>query len=132
MRDLRGRSNMTRSAAAWSPGPAGALGNGTRSEEHKSELQSRRDLHSFPTRRSSDLEAAQVIDAGLARPQQHDAVRRGLVAWPGGRLGKRNQIGRAQVRTPVTPRSTLFPYTTLFRSRSGAGNRCGTCAAAAT
>src|SRR5476649_1499446 len=29
-----------------------------RSEEHTSELQSHRDLHSFPTRRSSDLEAA--------------------------------------------------------------------------
>src|SRR5476649_1329132 len=28
---------------------------GTRSEEHTSELQSHRDLHSFPTRRSSDL-----------------------------------------------------------------------------
>src|ERR671926_257006 len=29
--------------------------NGARSEEHTSELQSHRDLHSFPTRRSSDL-----------------------------------------------------------------------------
>src|SRR5476649_699586 len=29
----------------------------TRSEEHTSELQSHRDLHSFPTRRSSDLES---------------------------------------------------------------------------
>src|SRR5882672_361416 len=29
-----------------------------RSEEHTSELQSHRDLHSFPTRRSSDLRAA--------------------------------------------------------------------------
>src|SRR5476649_2425051 len=28
---------------------------GIRSEEHTSELQSHRDLHSFPTRRSSDL-----------------------------------------------------------------------------
>src|SRR5476649_913798 len=28
---------------------------GARSEEHTSELQSHRDLHSFPTRRSSDL-----------------------------------------------------------------------------
>src|ERR687894_201613 len=28
---------------------------GDRSEEHTSELQSHRDLHSFPTRRSSDL-----------------------------------------------------------------------------
>src|SRR5476649_868215 len=32
-----------------------ALGLGLRSEEHTSELQSHRDLHSFPTRRSSDL-----------------------------------------------------------------------------
>src|SRR5476649_129604 len=30
-----------------------------RSEEHTSELQSHRDLHSFPTRRSSDLSTAQ-------------------------------------------------------------------------
>src|SRR5262252_869394 len=33
-----------------------------RSEEHTSELQSHRDLHSFPTRRSSDL----VANRGLA------------------------------------------------------------------
>src|SRR5215204_5167766 len=33
-----------------------------RSEEHTSELQSHRDLHSFPTRRSSDL----TMDHGLA------------------------------------------------------------------
>src|SRR5476649_1181020 len=32
-----------------------AFQNGFRSEEHTSELQSHRDLHSFPTRRSSDL-----------------------------------------------------------------------------
>src|SRR5918998_6443293 len=32
-------------------------GEGLRSEEHTSELQSHRDLHSFPTRRSSDLES---------------------------------------------------------------------------
>src|SRR6202049_3303310 len=37
--------------------------------------------------------------------------------------GRRGEIGRAHVCTPVTPRSTLFPYTTLFRSAyvSGAG-----------
>src|SRR5215204_6259462 len=34
-----------------------------RSEEHTSELQSHRDLHSFPTRRSSDL-AAGVLATG--------------------------------------------------------------------
>src|ERR687893_613483 len=39
----------------------------SRSEEHTSELQSHRDLHSFPTRRSSDLggEAPVVQAAGL-------------------------------------------------------------------
>src|SRR5437773_2079823 len=35
----------------------------TRSEEHTSELQSHHDLHSFPTRRSSDLRAAQAHPA---------------------------------------------------------------------
>src|SRR5476649_1336176 len=34
------------------------LSDASRSEEHTSELQSHRDLHSFPTRRSSDLETA--------------------------------------------------------------------------
>src|SRR5476649_2833366 len=34
---------------------------GSRSEEHTSELQSHRDLHSFPTRRSSDLNHAEGI-----------------------------------------------------------------------
>src|SRR5476649_1447599 len=34
-----------------------AFGMAHRSEEHTSELQSHRDLHSFPTRRSSDLAA---------------------------------------------------------------------------
>src|ERR671917_492553 len=45
-----------------------------RSEEHTSELQSHRDLHSFPTRRSSDLtdvpgayQVARVDEAALAR-----------------------------------------------------------------
>src|SRR5579875_3703056 len=37
-----------------------------RSEEHTSELQSHRDLHSFPTRRSSDLRAPPI---GVAPPQ---------------------------------------------------------------
>src|SRR5215211_1128792 len=32
----------------------GVIAGGSRSEEHTSELQSHRDLHSFPTRRSSD------------------------------------------------------------------------------
>src|SRR5476649_2460046 len=40
---------------------------GARSEEHTSELQSHRDLHSFPTRRSSDLSPPR---------------RRNLASWP--------------------------------------------------
>src|SRR5476649_458304 len=35
---------------------AGSRTSSRRSEEHTSELQSHRDLHSFPTRRSSDLD----------------------------------------------------------------------------
>src|SRR3712207_3040767 len=35
-----------------------------RSEEHTSELQSRRDLHSFPTRRSSDLASGPRAPSG--------------------------------------------------------------------
>src|SRR5207253_2478532 len=37
----------------------------TRSEEHTSELQSRGHLHSFPTRRSSDLRGEGEQDSGL-------------------------------------------------------------------
>src|SRR5919205_1189496 len=39
-----------------------------RSEEHTSELQSHRDLHSFPTRRSSDLAVQAVVGAEVLRP----------------------------------------------------------------
>src|ERR1044072_3610034 len=38
----------------------------TRSEEHTSELQSHRDLHSFPTRRSSDLAEVAIAACDLA------------------------------------------------------------------
>src|SRR5882672_2497231 len=41
------------------PGPAPRLPAAQRSEEHTSELQSHSDLHSFPTRRSSDLQRRQ-------------------------------------------------------------------------
>src|ERR1044072_4465278 len=38
-------------------------------------------------------------------------------AGPSWATGATGQIGRGHVCTLVTPRSTLFPYTTLFRSR---------------
>src|SRR5579875_3303681 len=55
-------------AMAW-PAPAGPP---PRSEEHTSELQSHRDLHSFPTRRSSDLAGRHA-----RRPRRYPAPRHG-------------------------------------------------------
>src|SRR5476649_1453275 len=61
----------------------------SRSEEHTSELQSHSDLHSFPTRRSSDLEPGRRADhhAGAdldhhrpARAQRHGRYRDGAAA----------------------------------------------------
>src|SRR3712207_4159930 len=49
-----GRDYLCSGARAASPSQTGR-GNPERSEEHTSELQSRRDLHAVPTRRSSDL-----------------------------------------------------------------------------
>src|SRR5476649_1873795 len=55
-------------------------GNAPRSEEHTSELQSHRDLHSFPTRRSSDLPQEQCVlrhghpDSGISRGQHNRAA----------------------------------------------------------
>src|ERR1044072_280538 len=48
-------SIFTRSKRRWTKAPAKKTASRTRSEEHTSELQAHRDLHSFPTRRSSDL-----------------------------------------------------------------------------
>src|SRR5579875_1066121 len=45
---------------------------GVRSEEHTSELQSHRDLHSFPTRRSSDLQIRRP--SGWRNAEDHDAA----------------------------------------------------------
>src|SRR5215218_6995698 len=61
-----------------------------RSEEHTSELQSHRDLHSFPTRRSSDLGRTCHAEAGHAgvreqaeRPGHAPADVSTERAWPG-------------------------------------------------
>src|SRR5476649_2425590 len=52
-------------------------GGGERSEEHTSELQSHRDLHSFPTRRSSDL----AFPPWLARNAAHGRCRGRRRPW---------------------------------------------------
>src|SRR5476649_2677590 len=60
----------------------------SRSEEHTSELQSHRDLHSFPTRRSSDLPSG----AGLHLDPLHRGRRR--------RLGCAEHVVRKRYRRP--------------------------------
>src|SRR5476649_1697879 len=61
---------------------------GIRSEEHTSELQSHRDLHSFPTRRSSDLVFDVDVTACIAGG--HDHAHTGHVGGRGvGTVGRR-------------------------------------------
>src|SRR5215204_1753064 len=62
----------------------GVVGDGAddRSEEHTSELQSHRDLHSFPTRRSSDLSSAPCPPtAGATARRRKSCCARGGAAW---------------------------------------------------
>src|ERR687893_23296 len=55
-----------------------------RSEEHTSELQSHRDLHSFPTRRSSDLDEPRVEEvlAGSGLAGDRPFTQRGILGYP--------------------------------------------------
>src|SRR5215204_3077050 len=69
--------------------PASAPSAVARSEEHTSELQSHRDLHSFPTRRSSDL-------VGVARGPRIGHARR-VHRWTEGR-GQGQSSQRAERR----------------------------------
>src|SRR4028118_577827 len=76
-----------------------------------------RDLHSFPTRLSSDLGEG---GRGQGTGRQDGAGERRLRPHAGGR--ERDQHARDEDRKGGSggmpgPRSTLFPYTTLFRSR---------------
>src|ERR1044072_8068869 len=87
-----------------------------RSEEHTSGLQSHRDLHSFPTRRSSDLESRLAYISFAIPAVKGVEFGSGFAAAKMFWSEHNDEIGRAHVWTPVTPRSTLFPYTTLFRS----------------
>src|ERR1044072_3373266 len=92
-------------------------GGSNRYEEDTSGVQAHRDLHSFPTRRSSDL-GEQQCDWRIWRDWLWWCWRHWC--WYRRRCGLRwriQQIRRGHVWSPGTPRSTLFPYTTLFRSR---------------
>src|ERR1044072_8257971 len=95
----------------------------SRSGEQTHALPAHRDLPSFPTRRSSDLlNTAKIEDEAVAERGVDPVV----LGWCG-QLRRRPEhgleIGRADACTPGTPRSTLFPYTTLFRSPQHRKNR---------
>src|SRR5882672_10740977 len=68
-----------------------------RSEEHTSELQSHRDLHSFPTRRSSD--SAVRDNHGFGRKRDHRrvavSIQFGIRRW---RLSSRATVDRKSTR----------------------------------
>src|SRR5882672_5962937 len=63
---------------------------GGRSEEHTSELQSHRDLHSFPTRRSSDL--------ADRRRDHHGGLQRADLQWYHTHLGHHLSASRLERR----------------------------------
>src|ERR1044072_3422206 len=87
-----------------------------RTEEDTTGLHSHRDLHSFPTRRSSDLAAIRRFGSSLKYTPQK-TIADGFNEVSRGRAGYGVvQNGRGHHWTPLTPRSSLFPYTTLFRS----------------
>src|SRR5260221_633456 len=60
---MRSNGSGRPASAAHSPRPRSS-----RSEEHTSELQSHRDLHSFPTRRSSDLRVRAIVGVLVVAP----------------------------------------------------------------
>src|SRR4029453_7467397 len=68
-------------ALVWWPGYVRLVQG--RSEEHTSELQSHRDLPSFPTRRSSDLVLALAVVGALGPGILNAMLALALVWWPG-------------------------------------------------
>src|SRR5947207_987520 len=80
-----------------------------RSEEHTSELQSHSDLHSFPTRRSSDLGSRERglimsctrVPGGTWRVVMNVVVRRGK---------NRTFVGRGRGWTSSLEKARTFPY----------------------
>src|ERR1044072_4054643 len=85
--DLTQRASQHRNSTTQrsrDPRCHGSLLRCVRSEEHTSELQSHRDLHSFPTRRSSDLPLrSRRPDAkGVSTPKLNNATKqRSEVPW---------------------------------------------------
>src|SRR3970040_241306 len=79
-----------------------------------------RDLHSFPTRRSSDLQFPQASEVGANQRSVLDKWRNRHEPADFQRLerARRSEENTSELQSP---RSTLFPYTTLFRSPVPAG-----------
>src|SRR6201989_603997 len=76
---------------------------------------SHRELHSFPTRRSSDLTHALAVgELGIAEPVEATiALAVGHVNREANEHCVRSEEHTSELQSP---RATLFPYTTLFRS----------------
>src|SRR4030043_334973 len=76
-----------------------------------------RDLHSFPTRRSSDL-VRKLADALQSNRVHQVNVAHRLLRLERDHLPHhRSEEHTSELQSRRPPRSTLFPYTTLFRSR---------------
>src|SRR6202171_754185 len=118
----RPRAALTRSARsrpAYAPRTAIAMDRATRRRSDRKSTRlnsSHRDLHSFPTRRSSDLNPR----TPASRADALGEIETGVRAENGDRNGQSDQTQiRSEEHTSElqSPRSTLFPYTTLFRSQ---------------
>src|ERR671916_596641 len=72
-----------------------------RSEEHTSELQSHRDLHSFPTRRSSDLVKIAASECGAAQNADARVLRKSAAGARAIAHLLMGEIGRASCRERV-------------------------------
>src|SRR5215204_3381774 len=128
---FRSRSCADRSAAAG-PGPASSEPRCPRSEEHTSELQSHSDLVCRLLLEKKKQQGQQRLDGDNPEPPQplrvpHQRVHLYVVCVGGDAVKSRHPVFVfffLMIRRP--PRSTLFPYTTLFRSprRSGVRPRC--------
>src|SRR5215475_2984312 len=99
----------------------------TRSEEHTSELQSRENLVCrllLEKKKNSESHQRQVVEREAAAPHHPEGGDERKRPCDGGDYrGAQLSFFFLMIRRP--PRSTLFPYTTLFRSRFGTLGKVG-------
>src|SRR6184192_2274986 len=80
--------------------------------------QSTRRLHSFPTRRSSDLDGSVADRFGDIEPEiRGTRLVEQLVGCHESPARCRSEEHTSELQSPIDTSIALFPYTTLFRSR---------------